>query len=141
MHAESKELSIGKLTAYTYLMDLYDLDPLSNASYGGFLKGKQKLNDRLTYHYRLEYAQQTSYGDAPIEPAFADSVSLQHLNRILEVLTSFCSHVIIDTPARCNRAALAAMTLGVGVWLIAKGAVSAEYLEDEVEPLLAKAKT
>lgn len=37
---------------------------------------------------------------APIEPAFADSVSLQHLNRILEILTSFCSHVIIDTPAR-----------------------------------------
>jgi hypothetical protein len=67
MHAESKELSIGKLTAYTYLMDLYDLDPLSNASYGGFLKGKQKLNDRLTYHYRLEYAQQTSYGDAPVD--------------------------------------------------------------------------
>lgn len=67
MHAESKELSIGKLTAYAYLMDLYDLDPLSNASYGGFLKGKQKLNDSLTYHYRLEYAQQTSYGDAPID--------------------------------------------------------------------------
>ena len=43
MHAESKELSIGKLTAYTYLMDLYDLDRLSNASYGGFLKGKQTL--------------------------------------------------------------------------------------------------
>jgi hypothetical protein len=66
MHAESKELSIGKFTAYTYLMDLYDLDPLSNASYGGFLKGKQSLNDDLTYHYRLEYAQQTSYGDAPV---------------------------------------------------------------------------
>ena len=37
---------------------------------------------------------------APIEPAFADAVSLQHLQRILEVLSSFCSYVVIDTPAR-----------------------------------------
>ncbi|HEX7167538.1 MAG TPA: P-loop NTPase [Acidimicrobiales bacterium] len=37
---------------------------------------------------------------APIEPAFADSVSLAHMQRILEVLTSFCSYVVIDTPAR-----------------------------------------
>ncbi|HUW32055.1 MAG TPA: hypothetical protein VM223_10615 [Planctomycetota bacterium] len=66
MHAESKEISIGKLTAYTYLIDLYDLDPLSNASYGGFLKGKQKLNDRFAYNYRFEYAHQTSYGDSPV---------------------------------------------------------------------------
>ena len=48
MHAESKELSIGKLTAYTYLMDLYDLDRFSNASYGGFLKGKQKLTPTVS---------------------------------------------------------------------------------------------
>ena len=39
---------------------------------------------------------------APIEPAFADSVSLPHMKRILEVLTSFCSHVVIDTPASFN---------------------------------------
>lgn len=39
---------------------------------------------------------------APVEPAFADSVSLPHMTRILEVLTSFCSHVIIDTPASFN---------------------------------------
>ena len=39
---------------------------------------------------------------APIEPAFADSVSLPHMKRILEILTSFCSHVIIDTPASFN---------------------------------------
>lgn len=39
---------------------------------------------------------------APIEPAFADSVSLPHMRRILELLTSFCSHVIIDTPASFN---------------------------------------
>ncbi|HEX4979072.1 MAG TPA: AAA family ATPase [Acidimicrobiales bacterium] len=37
---------------------------------------------------------------APMEPAFADSVNLLHLQRILEVLSSFCGYVIIDTPAR-----------------------------------------
>ena len=67
MHAESKELSIGKLTAYTYLMDLYDLDQFSNASYGGFLKGSQKLTDALAYNYRLEYARQTSYAHSPVD--------------------------------------------------------------------------
>jgi hypothetical protein len=66
MHLESKDFSFGKLVAYTYLMDLYDLDPLSNASFGGFLKGKQPLGDKLGYHYRLEYARQTSYGNAPV---------------------------------------------------------------------------
>jgi pilus assembly protein CpaE len=39
---------------------------------------------------------------APIEPAFADSVSLPHMKRILELLGSFCSHVVIDTPASFN---------------------------------------
>ena len=39
---------------------------------------------------------------APVEPAFADSVSLPHMTKILEVLSSFCSHVIIDTPASFN---------------------------------------
>jgi len=66
MHLESKEFSFGKLVAYTYLMDLYDLDPLSNASYGGFLKGKQPLSNKLGYNYRFEYARQTSYGNAPV---------------------------------------------------------------------------
>ena len=66
MHAKSQKYSFGQLTAYTYLMDLYDLDRLSNASYGGFLKGKQKVGDSLAYHYRLEYAHQTNYGDSPL---------------------------------------------------------------------------
>jgi pilus assembly protein CpaE len=39
---------------------------------------------------------------APVEPAFADAVSLPHMKRILEVLSSFCSHVVIDTPASFN---------------------------------------
>ncbi|MBW3615383.1 MAG: P-loop NTPase [Actinobacteria bacterium] len=39
---------------------------------------------------------------APIEPAFAESVTLAHVRRILDVLTSFASHVVIDTPASFN---------------------------------------
>lgn len=62
-HLESKPMPIGTLTAYTYLIDLFDLDPLSNASYGGFLKGKQPLGRKLSYDYRFEYARQINYGD------------------------------------------------------------------------------
>ncbi len=43
---------------------------------------------------------------APIEPAFADSVTLPHVRRILDVLTSFASHVVIDTPASFNEIVL-----------------------------------
>ncbi|MBW3557742.1 MAG: P-loop NTPase [Actinobacteria bacterium] len=39
---------------------------------------------------------------APIEPAFADSISLAHVRRILDLLASFASHVVIDTPASFN---------------------------------------
>ena len=41
----------------------------SNASYGGFLKGKRPLGDKLIYDYRFEYARQTNYGDNPLDYA------------------------------------------------------------------------
>ena len=66
-HLESKPMPIGTLTGYTYLIDLFDLDPLSNASYGGFLKGKQSVGHGFEYQYRLEYARQTNYGDNPVD--------------------------------------------------------------------------
>ena len=68
-HLESKPMPIGTLTGYTYLIDLFDLDPQSNASYGSFLKGKRPLGDKLTYDYRFEYARQTNYGDNPLDYA------------------------------------------------------------------------
>ncbi|MEM8573527.1 MAG: hypothetical protein AAGF48_02710 [Pseudomonadota bacterium] len=67
MHAESKEFNFGTLTAYTYLFDLYDLDQFSNATFGGFLKGKQNINDQWKYVYRLEYAHQTDYANQPVD--------------------------------------------------------------------------
>ncbi len=66
-HLKSKELPIGTLTGYTYLMDFFDAAALSNASYGGFLKGKKPLGGDLTFHYRLEYAGQTNYGNQPVD--------------------------------------------------------------------------
>ena len=66
-HLESRPMPIGTLTGYTYLIDLFDLDPLSNASYGGFLKGKQSVGHGFEYQYRLEYARQTNYGDNPVD--------------------------------------------------------------------------
>ena len=58
------QLAGGRLTDV-----LFDLDPQSNASFGGFLKGKRPLGDKVTYDYRLEYARQTNYGDNPVDYA------------------------------------------------------------------------
>ena len=66
-HVQSDPLPIGTLTGYTYLMDLYGLPTQSNASFGGFLKGKQDLGGGLTFDYRLEYARQTNYGNQPVD--------------------------------------------------------------------------
>lgn len=56
---------------------------------------------------------------APVEPAFADSVSLPHMTRILEVLASFCSHVIVDTPASFNDIVLGVLELADDIVLMA----------------------
>jgi pilus assembly protein CpaE len=36
---------------------------------------------------------------APVEPAFADQISPEDVNQIVTVVRSFCSHVVVDTPA------------------------------------------
>jgi hypothetical protein len=64
-HAESDPLPFGTLTGYAYLMDIADAPGLSNASFGGFLTGKQALGGGLTFNYRFEYARQTDYGNQP----------------------------------------------------------------------------
>ncbi len=66
-HAQSKELPIGTLTGYTYLMEFYDAPDLSNASFGGFLEGKQALGGDLSFNYRFEYARQTNYANQPVD--------------------------------------------------------------------------
>jgi len=79
INVKSKPLLIGTLTGYTYLMEFFDVDtfpcvptpltPCSNASYGGFLKGKQSLGHGLSFNYRLEYARQTDYGNQTLDYA------------------------------------------------------------------------
>ena len=44
---------------------------------------------------------------APLEPAFADQVSAANLVSIVQVLRTFCGHVVIDTPAQFNDVVLA----------------------------------
>ena len=39
---------------------------------------------------------------APVEPSFAERVSGADMVKIVEVLQTFCSHVVIDTPAQFN---------------------------------------
>jgi pilus assembly protein CpaE len=39
---------------------------------------------------------------APVEPAFADQVSGADMVKIVKILQSFCSYVVIDTPAHFN---------------------------------------
>ncbi len=69
VNVKSRPLPIGTLTGYTYLMDFFDAEkfPFSNASYGGFLKGKRPLGHGLTFNYRLEYARQTDYGNQTLD--------------------------------------------------------------------------
>jgi pilus assembly protein CpaE len=39
---------------------------------------------------------------APVEPSFAERVSGADMVKIVEVLQTFCSHVVVDTPAQFN---------------------------------------
>jgi pilus assembly protein CpaE len=56
---------------------------------------------------------------APVEPAFADRVRGADIVRILEVLQSFCGHVVVDTPAQFNDVVLAVIDHSDDVVLVA----------------------
>jgi pilus assembly protein CpaE len=55
---------------------------------------------------------------APVEPAFADQVSGADMVKIVKVLQSFCSHVVIDTPAHFNDVVLALLEESDDILLI-----------------------
>lgn len=56
-------LPIGKLTAYSYLLDFPDGPTAqSSATYGVALKGSKPLNDDIKLSYLGEFAWQTDYG-------------------------------------------------------------------------------
>lgn len=61
--------SLGKLSAYAYLLDFNDAGAfgLSSATYGARFAGKQSATDAVDIAYTLEYAHQTDYKDNPAD--------------------------------------------------------------------------
>lgn len=56
---------------------------------------------------------------APLEPAFADQIGAAEMVRIVEVLRTFCSFVILDTPAYFNDVVLGLIEISDDVLLVA----------------------
>jgi pilus assembly protein CpaE len=56
---------------------------------------------------------------APLEPAFADQIGAEEMVRIVEVLRTFASHVIVDTPAYFNDVVLGLIDTSDDVLLVA----------------------
>jgi pilus assembly protein CpaE len=56
---------------------------------------------------------------APLEPAFADQIGAAEMVRIVEVLRSFCSFVVVDTPAYFNDVVLGLIEVSDDVLLVA----------------------
>ena len=55
---------------------------------------------------------------APIEPALAEKISTDDLRRIVEVLRTFCDHVVIDTAARFDDVVLALLDSSDEIMLV-----------------------
>lgn len=56
---------------------------------------------------------------APLEPAFADQVGAAEMIAIVEMLRTFCSYVIVDTPAYFNDVVLGLVEVSDKVMLVA----------------------
>lgn len=56
---------------------------------------------------------------APLEPAFADQIGGPEMVKIVEMLRTFCSHVVIDTPAYFNDVVLGLIEVSDDVLLVA----------------------
>ena len=56
----------GKMTPYTYLVDLSEAPAVSSATYGASYDGKVPLSEDWAASYKAEFAIQTDYGDNPI---------------------------------------------------------------------------
>jgi pilus assembly protein CpaE len=56
---------------------------------------------------------------APVEPAFADQVSPANMVEIISLLRTFCSYIVIDTPAHFNEVVLGLLEQTDDIMLIA----------------------
>ncbi|MBW3650508.1 MAG: P-loop NTPase [Actinobacteria bacterium] len=55
---------------------------------------------------------------APVEPALAEKISADDIRRIVEVLRSFCDHIVVDTASRFDDVALALLDQSDGIILV-----------------------
>jgi pilus assembly protein CpaE len=56
---------------------------------------------------------------APLEPAFADQIGAEEMIRIIDLLRTFCAHVVVDTPAYFNDVVLGLIESSDDVLLVA----------------------
>src|SRR4051794_25951531 len=56
---------------------------------------------------------------APLEPAFADQIGADEMLKIIEMLRTFCSFVVVDTPAYFNDVVLGLIEVSDDVLLVA----------------------
>jgi hypothetical protein len=61
----SYDTKVGKIIAYTYLLDFKDAPDNSQANFGLRFTGKAPLGDSTKLSYTAEYADQSDYKDAP----------------------------------------------------------------------------
>ena len=66
LNASYNGLDFGKLTGYTYLLDLNDAPALSSATYGASFVGDTLVTDTMSATYHAEYAHQTDYQNSPL---------------------------------------------------------------------------
>ena len=65
MNASYSGLPFGKITGYSYLLDIPDSKVQSSATYGVRFEGKHAIQDGVNGLLNLEYAHQTDYADNP----------------------------------------------------------------------------
>lgn len=70
MNASYTGLPFGKITGYSYLLDIPDSVALSSATYGARFEGKHPVADGVTGLLNLEYARQNDYADNPNSISF-----------------------------------------------------------------------
>lgn len=65
MNASYAGLPFGKITGYSYLLDVDDAKTLSSATYGARFEGKYPIAQNVNGLFNFEYAHQTDYADNP----------------------------------------------------------------------------
>lgn len=67
LNASYRGLKYGKMTGYTYLLDLNDAPTLSSATYGASFVGRAPVTDTMAATYHAEYAYQTDYQNSTLD--------------------------------------------------------------------------